>query len=105
MDIRYNINRIDVLLQEKFEDVLVKENSSPKFGKFFEICIKKDKEVRIILPYKNIDGTQTFEFLYYANPLDEESDLIRRRSDVESISEVVNDILTRNRFNEEYLKN
>jgi hypothetical protein len=105
MDIRYNINRIDVLLQEKFENVSVKENSSTEFGKYFEITVKQDREVKMILPYKNIDGTNTFEFLYFSNPLDENSDLIPRNSNVESISEVVNDILTKNRFSEEYLKN
>ena len=105
MDIRSNINRIDVLLQEKFENVSVKENSSPEFGKYFEITVKQDREVKMILPYKNIDGTNTFEFLYFSNPLDENSDLIPRNSNVESISEVVNDILTKNRFSEEYLKN
>lgn len=105
MDIRYNINRIDVLLQEKFEDVSVKENSSPRFGKFFEISVKQEKEIKMIIPYKNIDGTKQFEFFYFANPLDEGSDLIPRDSDVESISEVVSDILTKNRFSEEYLKN
>jgi hypothetical protein len=105
MDIRYNINRIDVLLQEKFEDVSVKENFSPKFGKYFEISIKKDKELKMIIPYKNIEGTKRFEFFYFANPLDEESDLIARDSDIESISEVANDILNKNRFAEEYLKN
>jgi len=105
MDIRYNINRIDVLLQEKFEDVSVKENSSPRFGKFFEISVKQDKELKMVIPFKSIDGTQTFEFLYYANPLDEDSDLIPRSTNVETISEVVVDIFTKNRFSENYLKN
>jgi len=105
MDIRYNINRIDVLLQEKFEDVSVKENSSPKFGKFFEITINQEKELKMIIPFKNIDGTHTFEFLYYANPLNEDSDLIPRFSNVETITEVVDDIFTKNRFSEDYIKN
>jgi hypothetical protein len=105
MDIRYNINRIDVLLQEKFEDVSVKENSSPKFGKFFEISVKQDKELKMVIPFKNIDGAQTFEFLYYANPLQENSDLIPRTTSVETISEVVSDIFTKKRFSEDYLKN
>lgn len=105
MDIRYNINRIDVLLQDRFEDVSIKENSSPKFGKYFEISIKQDRELKMIIPYRNIDGTNTFEFLYYANPLDDSSDLIRRDSDVESITEVVSDILSKQRFSQEYLKN
>jgi hypothetical protein len=105
MDLRYNINRIDVLLQDKFEDVVVKENSSPKFGNFFEISVKKDREVRMIIPYKNIDGKQNFEFLYYSNPLNENSELIRRNSTIESISEMVYDIFSKNRFSEEYLKN
>jgi hypothetical protein len=105
MDIRYNINRIDVLLQDKFEDVAVKENSSPKFGNFFEISVKQDREVRMIIPYKNIDGKQNFEFLYYSNPLNENSELIPRNTTIESVSEAVDDILSKNRFSEEYLKN
>jgi len=105
MDIRYNINRIDVLLQEKYDDVRIKEDSSPKFGKFFEITVRNQKELKMIIPYKNIDGQHTFEFLYFSNPLDENSDLIPRKTNVESISEVVEDIFSKERFSEDYLKN
>jgi hypothetical protein len=105
MDIRYNINRIDVLLQDRFEDVVIKENSSPKFGNFFEITVKDSKQVKMIIPFRNIDGPQNFEFLYYSNPLNESSDLIPRTANVESISDVVGDILSNNRFSLEYLKN
>jgi hypothetical protein len=105
MDIRYNINRIDTILKENFNGVEIKEKSSLKFGNYFEIIIKESKDVRIILPYKNIDNKLKFEFLYFANPTNEGSELIARSSDVEGISLVVRDIIDNNRFSEEYIKN
>lgn len=54
MDIRFNINRIDTLLKEKFQDVEIKEKSSKEFGSYFEISVKESKEVKLILPYRNI---------------------------------------------------
>jgi hypothetical protein len=105
MDIRFNINRIDNLLKEKFQSVEIKEKSSKEFGNYFEISIKESKEVKLILPYKNIDNKINFEFYYFSNPMNESSDLIPRSSDVENINFVISDILNNNRFSEEYLKN
>ena len=105
MDIRFNIDRIDTLLKEKFQDVEIKEKSSKEFGSYFEISVKESKEVKLILPYRNIDNKINFEFYYFSNPMNESSDLIPRRSDVESISLVISDILENNRFSEEYSKN
>jgi hypothetical protein len=105
MDIRYNINRIDTELKESFDNVEIKEKSSLKFGKYFEIIIRESKDVRIILPYKNIDNKVSFEFLYFSNPINEMSELISRNSDIKNISLVVRDIIDNNRFSEEYIKN
>jgi hypothetical protein len=105
MDIRYNINRIHSVLNESFENVEISEKSSLKFGKYFEISIKESKEVKMIIPFKNIDNVNNFEFYYLSNPINENSNLVTRNSDADSISKVIEDILLNNRFDENYLKN
>jgi hypothetical protein len=105
MDIRYNINRIHSVLNESFANVEISEKSSLKFGKYFEISIKESKEVKMIIPFKNIDNVNNFEFYYLSNPINEKSNLVTRNSDADSISKVIEDILLNNRFDENYLKN
>ena len=105
MDIRYNINRIHSVLNESFVNVEISEKSSLKFGKYFEISIKESKEVKMIIPFKNIDNVNNFEFYYLSNPINEKSNLVTRNSDADSISKVIEDILLNNRFDENYLKN
>ena len=105
MDIRYNINRIHSVLNESFVNVEISEKSSLKFGKYFEISIKESKEVKMIIPFKNIDNVSNFEFYYLSNPINENSNLVTRNSDADSISKVIEDILLNNRFDENYLKN
>lgn len=105
MDIRYNINRIHSVLNESYENVEISEKSSLKFGKYFEISIKESKVVRMIIPFKNIDNVNNFEFYYLSNPINENSNLVTRTSDVESISRIVEDILANLRFSADYLKN
>ena len=60
MDVRYNINRIDSILKDNFDSVSILEKSSLKWGKYFEITIKESKEVKFMLPFKNIDGAVNF---------------------------------------------
>ena len=105
MDIRYNINRIHSVLNESFVNVEISEKSSLKFGKYFEISIKESKEVKMIIPFKNIDNVNNFEFYYLSNPINENSNLVTRNSDADSISKVIEDILLNNRFDKDYLKN
>jgi hypothetical protein len=105
MDIRYNINRINSVLNESFVNVEISEKSSLKFGKYFEISIKESKEVKMIIPFKNIDNVNNFEFYYLSNPINENSNLVTRNSDADSISKVIEDILLNNRFDKDYLKN
>lgn len=104
MDVRYNINRIDTLLKENFSDVKIMEKSSLKWGKYFEISIKESVEVKLILPFKNIDGVKNFEFSYYSNPLNESSNLVPRVATLENFNQIINDIIRNNRFDKEYLK-
>jgi hypothetical protein len=105
MDIRYNINRIHYVLNESFVNVEISEKSSLKFGKYFEISIKESKEVKMIIPFKNIDNVNNFEFYYLSNPINENSNLVTRNSDVDSISKIIEDILLNDRFDKDYLKN
>lgn len=104
MQVKYNINKIDNLLKDNFTDVQILEKTSKIHGHYFEITIKENKEVKVILPYKNIDtNSSRFEILYYGNPLNESSDLIHRNSDIKSIHLTVKDIIDNNRFSEDYL--
>lgn len=105
MYIRQNINRIHSIISDNFNEVTIKEKASVKFGNYFEISVKESSEVKIIIPYKNIDNKYNFEFLYYSNPLNENSDLISRNTNIDSINLVITDIISNNRFSEEYLKN
>ena len=105
MDIRYNINRIHYVLNESFVNVEISEKSSLKFGKYFEISIKESREVKMIIPFKNIDNVNNFEFYYLSNPINENSNLVTRNSDVDSISKIIEDILLNDRFDKDYLKN
>jgi hypothetical protein len=105
MDIRYNINRIHSVLNESFVNVEISEKSSLKFGKYFEISIKESKEVKMIIPFKNIDNVNNFEFYYLSNPINENSNLVTRNSDADSISKIIKDILSNDRFDKDYLKN
>jgi hypothetical protein len=104
MDIRFNINKIDTILKENFTKVDISEKSSINLGKYFEIIVTESKVVKILLPFKNIDGQINFEFFYYANPLNESSTLIPRMTNLQLLTETIKDIISNNRFDQEYLK-
>lgn len=102
MDIKSNINKIDYDLSKKFQNFTISEKSSIEFGKYFEISINESKIVKIVLPYRNIDGKSVIDWMYYSNPTNESSDLIPRTSSVDRIIDHIEDILLNNRFSEEY---
>jgi hypothetical protein len=102
MDIRFNINKIDYDLSSKFGDVKILEKSSLKFGKYFEVEINESKKVKMIIPFKNIDGPSVFDWYYYSNPLDESSDMIPRSSNIKDITSHIEDIIINERFSEDY---
>lgn len=103
MDIKSHINKIHIDLVNKFEQVKIEEKSSLKFGNYFEISsISEGKEVKMIITKKDIESP-TFKWVYSENPLDENSFLIERVSNIDNISTHVGDIITKNRFSEDYL--
>lgn len=102
MNIKENINKIDYNLSLRFETYSISEKSSLKFGKYFEILVRESKDVRIILPFKNIDQTLESEWYYYSNPLNEDSSLVPRSSSPDSFVDQVNDIIENDRFSSDY---
>jgi len=102
-NMKYNINRLHGLLISSFEDVSLVEKSNNNYGNYFEISIKEDKEVKIIITKKDIED-QNFGWKYYSNPTNESSFLIERYSSIDNITSDIKDILFKNRFDAEYLK-
>lgn len=104
MDLKSNINRIHFLISERWENVEISEKSSKDLDKYFEIKINDSKCLRLIIPFRNIDEANNFEIYYYANPLNENSELISRMITNETIVPMIEDIFEKRRFSEEYLK-
>lgn len=103
MDMKYNINKVHSSLICSFGEVKIKENSNKEFGNYFEIsAVDERKEVRIIVSKRDIEN-EIFVWHYYSNPLNEKSFLIERKSGLDSIVSDVRDIISKNRFDEDYL--
>ena len=102
MSLKYNINLIHSNIKESYKETEIKEKSDKKFGNYFELnIISEDKELRIILEKKDIEGN-VFNWKYFSNPLNEESQLVQRTSNINNISEHVKDIFGKNRFDKNY---
>jgi len=105
MELKFNINKIHGEFITNFEKVEIIEESNKEFGNHFLISVSNEgKEVKIILTKKEIEK-QTFNWSYFSNPLMESSFLIERTSNLSTITNDIKDIITKNRFDEEYLKN
>lgn len=100
---KYNINKVHSSLICSFGEVKIKENSNKEFGNYFEIsAIDERKEVRMIVSKRDIES-EVFVWRYYSNPLNEASSLIERKSGIDSIVGDIRDIISKNRFDEDYL--
>ncbi len=102
MGIKENINDIDYNLSAKFKNYSISEKSSIEFGKFFEIVVNESRDVRIVLPFKNIDQKSKLDWYYYSNPLDEKSTLVPRTSLSDDFVDQIDDIIKNDRFSKEY---
>lgn len=104
MDIKYNINKIHGDLIVRFDNVKIEEKSNHKLGNYFELTASKNNtDVRMVIGKKDIEN-DNFKWSYYANPLNENSDLVDRFSSVNDLYEHVDDIINNNRFNKEYIE-
>ena len=104
MNLKQNINRINGELSNNFDEVSVSEKSDIKRGNYIELSIlEKNKNLKVIISKKDLEGDK-FNWEYFANPLNESSDLIQRNSSVSLFIEDVKDIFNKNRFNSEYIE-
>jgi hypothetical protein len=100
---KININKVHGGLVNNFEEVNIVEKSNKDFGNYFEIsALKESKEVKMIITKKNIES-ERFSWSYYSDPSDTGSFLIERISTTDTIVSDVEDIIEKNRFNEDYL--
>jgi len=103
MELKYNINKIHSELLSNFEEVRIDEKSDKKFGNYFLIsAINEGKEVKLILTKKSVESGN-LNWSYYSNPLKEDSLLVERTSSISDITTDVKDVITKNRFDEEYI--
>jgi hypothetical protein len=105
MELKVNINKIHGEFISNFEKVEIKEESNKEFGNHFMISIiNEGKEVKIVLTKREIEK-QTFNWSYFSNPSLESSYLVERTSSINTITNDIKDIISKNRFDEDYLKN
>lgn len=103
MNLKQNINRIHIELQNNFNDVKLLEGSNLKYGNYFEIeCCKEDKKLVAIITKKDLDQN-VFNWSYYSNPNTKDY-LVERSSHIESFINDVEDIFKKNRFSSDYTK-
>jgi hypothetical protein len=104
MGIKDNINKIHGDLSSVFENIEISEKSNKRYGNFFEISILNEgANLKMILPKSNIEN-DTFGWEYYGNPLNENSDMIERISNIDNVKLHAMDILHKKRFNKEYIE-
>lgn len=104
MDLKVNINKIHSDLTNGYEDVSIVEKTDKKFGNYFELSVQENnKDLKIVLSKQNIEN-QKFNWSYYSNPLDENSYLVERSSDINGFIKDVEDIFEKNRFDSDYLE-
>jgi hypothetical protein len=103
MSIKQNINRIHVELSNNFESVKIEEKSNIKFGNYFEISlINEGLELKMIVSKRDLESNN-IKWLYFANPLDNNSHLVERVSNINNITNDVFEVLSKKRFSEDYL--
>lgn len=104
MDLKVNINKIHSDLTNNYENVSILEKTDKKFGNYFELSVKENnKDLKIVLSKQSIES-QKFNWSYYSNPLDENSYLVERSSDINGFINDVEDIFEKNRFDSDYLE-
>lgn len=104
MSLRQNINKVHFDLTNRFEEVTITEKTDLKLGHYFELSIlENNKEVKVILT-KNEAEKGVFNWSYFSNPLNENSDLVERNSKLELFSLDIQEIIEKNRFDSDYIK-
>ena len=104
MNLKQNINKIHVELQDITDSVNLFEKNDLTYGNYIQIeCIKENKKLVAIITKKDLDSDY-FNWRYLSNPNDSES-IVERTSNVHNFVEHVADIYNKNRFDSDYIKN
>ena len=101
-NLKYNINKLHGLLLKEFNEVKIEEKSSIEFGYYFQISVNEDKEVKFIVSKREMEN-DNFNWKYFSNPLEENSFLVERKSNIDTMVDDIKEILIKNRFDEDYL--
>jgi hypothetical protein len=104
MDLKFNINKVHIDLLLEYDNVEIREKSNHQFGNYFEIEIVNEnkRKLKMIIQKTEIEN-QNFNWKYFANPLDQNSHLVERKSNIHNITNDVKDIFDKNKFDEGYL--
>lgn len=103
MDLKNNLNKIHFELSDKF-DVNLLEKSDLKIGNYIEFLIKEDnKELKLIIKKKDLEN-KSFNWSYLSNPIDNNSNIVERFSEIDNFINDVKDIFEKNRFDSDYLE-
>ena len=103
MNIKQNVNRIHVELSNNFESVQIEEKSNIKFGNYFEISsVNEGLEVKMVVSKRDLESNN-IKWSYFANPLDSNSYLIERVSNIDNMITDIVDVVNKKRFSDEYL--
>ena len=106
-----NINKIDRLLKESFDEVQISENSS-KNNFYFDVLAKKvvkaeggGKKNWILKSkiLKNTINEQNISWMYAINPSDEKLGWVERTSDIEDFPGDLVDIIAKGKLDESYI--
>jgi len=101
--LKENINKIDYELKGLFDSVTIVEKNHKNNFYLEIICESKKTKVRVNIDKINLNG-RNVKWSYYTNPLNENSDIIDRVSNIDSISNDIFQILSKKQMNSEYLE-
>lgn len=104
MNLKQNVNKIHIDLSNNFEEVNISEKSDLTYGNYIELSVTEgNKNLKMIVTKRDIEN-YNFNWKYFANPLNENSDLVDRSSTLDGLVNDVKDIFEQNRFNSEYIE-
>jgi len=103
MGLKENVNRIHSQLEDIYGVVKVEEKSDRFFGNYIEMSVNESNR-NLIFRISKLDlQLESFKWLYFSNPEDNES-VVERFSQVDNFIEDIKDIFEKNRFSSEYLE-
>jgi hypothetical protein len=103
MNLKTNVNKIHIDLSNTYQNVEILEKSNLRLGNFIELSVvESNKNLKIQVSKYELEK-DVFNWLYFANPQDENS-IVERTSTINSFLFDVSDIFEKNRFDSDYLK-